>query len=75
MDDFRIINRQGDRDIRGADGSVVRQVRTWYQMGGQYDRSASDTYTVSPMPCGGAFAKDWTEGPDGIWRRVIVMEN
>jgi hypothetical protein len=70
--DFRIINREGDRDIRGADGSVVRETRTWYQMGGQFERSASDTYTVSPMPCRGAFAPGWTEGRDGVWRRAII---
>lgn len=70
MSEFRIINREGDRDIRGVDGSVVRETRTWYSMGGQYDRSPSDTYSVSPMSCGGAFARGWTEGPDGIWRKA-----
>jgi hypothetical protein len=72
MENFRVINREGDRDICRADGSVVRETRTWYEMGGQYDRSASDTYTVSPMPCKGAFAPGWTEGRDGIWRRSTI---
>jgi hypothetical protein len=72
MQIFRIVNREGDRDIRGADGSVVRETRTWYDMGGQFEVSSRDTYTVSPMPCKGAFAPGWTEGPDGIWRRAII---
>ena len=74
MQNYRIVNREGDRDICRADGSVVRETRTWYAMGGQFEVSSRDTYTVSAMPCGGAFAPGWTEGSDGIWRRGAIVD-
>lgn len=67
----RTIAREGHFERKFADGRIERHVRTWTQMGGQYDHSQG-TWDVEIIPADRsiAFGPGASRRRDGTWFRT-----